>query len=847
MFSLRILFLALLLSVPVLAGADNSAGASNSADGAKAVEVRKIIGRTFGTVPANVRFSLVGKTVETDSYSISVSDDILSVEGTSTVALARGFYDYVLENGYGISSWTGDRLDFPKHLPDLARREVVSPFRYRLYYNVCTFGYTTPFWKWEDWEHEIDWMALHGFDLPLAPIASEAISARVWKKLGLSQEEIDEFFTGPAHFPWMRMGNMTNVDGGMSREWHEAQISLQHKICDRLAELGMTPLFQGFAGFVPKALAEHYPGTELITTKWSGHRSYMLSPTDSLFSLISTEYIKEWEKEFGKGKYYLVDSFNELDIPFGKQGTQERFDKMHTYSSTIYNSIAAANPDAVWVLQGWMFGYNRNLWDPDSVRGLLSGAPDDRMMIIDLAVDYNEFVWRSENSWDYLDGFFGKEWTWSTVPNFGGRTALKGHLDFYLNGHLEALQSSNKGNLAGYGTSPEGIENNEILYELISAAGWSSQPIDTDSFLKNYTEARYGGICPQILSFWKEMGQSAYGNFTNNARFLWQQRPAYHRAETMNINSHYFTAIESFLSAPGRFRKNPQYRSDAIMYAALYLAAKGDYLLKKSNWALVAGDRQTAILRQSELVELLGDLDRLLESHPVLRMERWMQMARGNATCQEEESAFLKEAKRLVSTWSGPSLHDYSARVWSGLIRDYYIPRLENYFAAANEGVYVDLAASDVLFHECGNLELSEAEEFADPVKAARELVRKYSSIGYVPGKEYVPINEIGFWCVQDFAGRKTKRLYMSMLGDDFATMDGLSFTHTSGTARLTKIEFRTGHTQIATLNVDEPLSKGSFTVPFKGPGSNVGLEREVAVYLTFESGPDGSGMISFY
>ena len=34
---------------------------------------------------------------------------------------------------------------------------------------------------------------------------------------------------------------------------------------------------------------------------------------------------------------------------------------------------------------------------------------------------------------------------------------------------------------------------------------------------------------------------------------------------------------------------------------------------------------------------------------------------------------FKKEIKRLVSTWSGPSLKDSSARVWSGLVRDYYV------------------------------------------------------------------------------------------------------------------------------------------------------------------------------
>ena len=39
-------------------------------------------------------------------------------------------------------------------------------------------------------------MALHGIDMPLSPIGSEAIFARVWRKFGLTEEEIGEFVTG---------------------------------------------------------------------------------------------------------------------------------------------------------------------------------------------------------------------------------------------------------------------------------------------------------------------------------------------------------------------------------------------------------------------------------------------------------------------------------------------------------------------------------------------------------------------------------------------------------------------------------------------------------------------------
>lgn len=831
---------------------------------AQVKEVENVISRTFGILPSNVEFSVIDKVDSLDSYILSVEDDVLTVEGTSVVALCKGFYDYVLSNGYGVASWTGNRLEFPAELADLPRKEVKSPFTDRLYYNVCTYGYTTPFWGWKEWEKEIDWIALHGFSMPLAPIAGEAILAKVWSKLGLTQAEIDEYFTGPAHFPWMRMGNMTAVDGGMSQRWHEDQIALQHKINDRMLDLGMTPVYQGFAGFVPKAIKEHYPEVDMMTTRWSGHESYMLSPVDSLFSVIGTEFIKEWENEFGKGKYYLIDSFNELDIPFGEKGSQERYDKLHHYSKTIYDALAAANPDAVWVMQGWMFGYQRDIWDPESVEALLSGAPDDKMMVIDLAVDFNNYVWKNGNSWDNLSGFYGKSWIWSTVPNFGGRTALKGPLDFYLNGHLEALASENKGRLTGFGTSPEGVENNEILYELISAAGWSAEGIDLDAFLDMYDRARYGTADPAFTQFWNELRQSVYCNFTNNARFLWQQRPAYHRGETMNINEHYFKGIESFLSVADDYKDNELYVTDAIQYAALYIAGKADYVLKAANWAVVAGDMEKAAQLKDQLKEMLLEMDRLLESHPILRIQRWLDMADASATNDVEAAAFKKEVKRLVSTWSGPSLKDYSARVWSGLIRDYYVPRLDFYYENAIAGEYADMVEFDGRFHygtSYGNAGdvcpadediLSPQEPFAKPLAAACALVKKYSVIDYADKafNPYRPEKEVTYWCLQDFAGKPKKRLYMTVMATDFADMNGLKITNARGeNVRISKVEFKSGPQWLGKLELDENIRspRQEVKIPFKGPGTTAGLEREVVVYVTIEGGSQSWGMISLY
>ena len=60
------------------------------------------------------------------------------------------------------------------------------------YLNFCTFSYTTAYWDWDRWQREIDWMALHGVSMPLAAVGHEAVLARVYRELGLSEHEILE-------------------------------------------------------------------------------------------------------------------------------------------------------------------------------------------------------------------------------------------------------------------------------------------------------------------------------------------------------------------------------------------------------------------------------------------------------------------------------------------------------------------------------------------------------------------------------------------------------------------------------------------------------------------------------
>lgn len=161
---------------------------SSGATSARSVRTRRraVIGRTLGYVPKNLVLEVTGRdSAGRDYFSTEASQGRLIVRGSTPVAVCRGFYDYVKENGYGLVTWSANTVRLPKRFPDQELRTVVSPFRHRYYMNTCTFGYTHPYKKWSDWERELDWMALHGFDMPLAPIGSEAIFAVCGARWGL--------------------------------------------------------------------------------------------------------------------------------------------------------------------------------------------------------------------------------------------------------------------------------------------------------------------------------------------------------------------------------------------------------------------------------------------------------------------------------------------------------------------------------------------------------------------------------------------------------------------------------------------------------------------------------------
>lgn len=682
------------------------------------------IARWAGTTE-NIRLSVMEKADGKDRFAVEASDGILHISGSSQSAICYAFNLYLREACNSMVTCSGEHLDLPAEWPDY-KKAGESPYGLRYFLNVCTFGYTAPYWDWTRWEKEIDWMAMHGVNMPLASVASEAIAKRVWMKLGLTAEEADNFFTGPAYLPWHRMGNINSFDGPLDDEWHDSQIALQHKILDRMRQLGMEPVAPAFAGFIPPVFLEKHPEIKANQLEWGGfdkeYNVCVLAPDSPWFETVGKMFIEEWEAEFGKATYWLSDSFNEMKLPVDENNAEAKHELLAQYGKAIYNSIKAGDPDAVWVTQGWTFGYQHDFWDKESLEALLSEVPDDKMIIVDLGNDYPKWVWHTEQTWKVHEGFYGKRWIFSYVPNFGGKTLPTGDLEMYASASSEALASDYGSTLAGFGSAPEGIDNNDVIYELLADMGWTSGKIDLDSWITDYCMARYGYCDSNMTEAWKIFRNTVYSSLYSYPRYTWQTViPDKRRISGHNIGDEFGHAVDLFLKCGTHCRNSGLYIDDAIEFTAFWLGELADRHYEKALAALSDGRNDEAGKELAETISILYGADRLLAAHSDRNLGDWVSFARMASDDKGMQDRYEADAKRLVTTWGGWQ-EDYAARYWAGMIADYYIPRLELYFGTGGDAGRLDNWEENWI---CSPYTYR-TEPFNDPLEAAERLLNDF-------------------------------------------------------------------------------------------------------------------------
>jgi alpha-N-acetylglucosaminidase len=473
-------------------------------------------------------------------------------------------------------------------------------------------------------------------------------------------------------------------------EWINSQFDLQKNITKRMVELGMTPVLPAFTGFVPRAITRVLPNASVVNgSEWSGFPAEysnvtFLEPNDPAFEMLQKSFISKQAEAYGNITHiYTLDQFNENDPSSGDVGY------LRNVSYNTWQSLKAADREAIWMMQGWLFYSLESFWTDDRIEAFLGGVEvDTDMIIIDL---FSE----SAPQWQRTNSYFGKPWLWCELHGYGGNMGLYGQIMNVTINPIEAL--ANSSSLVGFGLTMEGQEGNEIMYDLLLDQAWSGSPIETSTYFHNWVTRRYAGTGPipaEIYTAWEMMRTTVYNN-TNSSitavtKSIFELSPNItgllgrvgHHATALtyqpSVLVEAWNMIFEAAATNGDLWNNPAYQYDMVDITRQVFANNFNDIYTSLITAYTGPSPTNATLSAigKNMTSLLTTLDSVLSTNPAFSLSTWLSAARGASTNTTLQNFYEYDARNQITLW-GPTgeINDYASKSWGGLVSGYYILR----------------------------------------------------------------------------------------------------------------------------------------------------------------------------
>lgn len=615
----------------------------------------------------------------TDFFELDQKGDKVVIRGNNYVSIATGV-NWYLKYYAGIQlSWNGMTAQLPAVLPAVPQKERhETDLKYRYDFNYCTYSYTMAFWDWDRWEKEIDWMALHGINLPLAVVGADVVWYNVLTKLGYTKDEINEFIAGPAFQGWWLMNNLEGWGGPNPNSWYKQRETLQKQILKRMREYGIRPVLPGYSGMVPHNAKERLGLNVSDPGLWCGYRRpAFLQPTDPRFNEIADLYYKEMSRLYGKADFYSMD-------PFHEGGNVAGVD-LNAAGQAIWGAMKKANPKAVWVAQAWQ---------ANPCQKMIENLPAGDLIVLDLFAESRPQWGDPESTWYRKEGFGKHDWLYCMLLNYGGNVGLHGKMKHVIDEFYKAKTSSFGKTMKGVGMTMEGSENNPVMFELLCELPWRPARFDKDEWLKNYTVARYGKADKAVQDAWLLLSNTIYNCPAKNTQqgthesvfcgrpdydvyqvSSWSEMEPYYKPEDI------IRAAGIMLSATDRFKGNNNFEYDLIDIVRQAVAEKGRLVYPIMIDAYKAGEKELFAASSQRFLDLILLQDKLLAARPEFKVGTWIEKARNLGTTPEEKDLYEWNARVQVTTWGNRvaadegGLRDYAHKEWNGLLRDFYYNR----------------------------------------------------------------------------------------------------------------------------------------------------------------------------
>ncbi|MFD4640084.1 alpha-N-acetylglucosaminidase TIM-barrel domain-containing protein [Lentzea sp. NPDC058436] len=646
-----------------------------------------------------------------DGFRARSAGGVLTVTASGAGAAVAGYAAFARRTGVGHVSRIGTR-PVDRALPEGAEVSGDATIGRRVAYNLTVAGYTTPFYDWARWEHEIDLLAASGVTAAHLTLGQELVHLTTFLRCGYGEEELLRWLGPPSHQPWLWLNNIQNFGRGTSRNLVDDRAALARRVIERMRELDVVPILPGFSGTVPPGFTGHRPDARTVPQgRWFKDvvgpvRPDWLDTTTDAYAAVAEMFYAEQRAAFGMTGLWAVDLVHEggdtggTDLGEAARGVQK--------------AMTAADPDSTWVMQAWAGNPRREL----------VGAVDTgRVVVLDLTgEDHRE------------DGFGGPEWVLGILPNYGGRTALYGDL-----AHVASLPRRWQGEHRLPGLSritdmAEGVANNPVLWDLFHDLTWAGAPVDLGAWLREWTVSRYGAADDRAHEAWRILLRTAYGPWRHDGKGglpaetvqalaglpvdaaevrgvpeLAASLGALETAMSENSSPYAVTdsviasvpsldanqaslmgpralgypggalipALRALLDAAGRL-DSPGLSHDLVDLARQVADDAARTALRKIAAAARARDVEAYDAAAQQLLDLIDAQDAVLATNEHFLLGRWLADARAWGGDDDERDYLAEEAKRLLTSWGYEDttvLTEYATRSWAGLVGDYYRSR----------------------------------------------------------------------------------------------------------------------------------------------------------------------------
>ncbi len=640
--------------------------------------ITDLLNRIGGNGTAN-RFTIVvddalsssGK----DVFTISADGEKPKISANSVLAAATGINWYLNHYAHVNLAWNQLTTDLTTiSLPAPATEETrTCEADYRYYLNYCTYSYSMCTWTWERWQQEIDWMALHGINMPLQIIGLDVLWYRLLTEdLGYTKVEANAFIAGPSFQAWWGMNNLEGWGGPNPDWWYTRQETLCKNVLERMRGLGMEPVLPGYAGMVPSDIGKK-GYTANSQGEWCAFtRPYILDPNTEAFATVSAAYYKQLKALMGTSTYYSID-------PFHEGANTDGIDVPSAYEK-LYGAMNTAVPGSKWVIQFWQWhGPQYNVLDK---------VPQGKLIVLDLFSDAHT----------HFGAYKEHDAVWCSLANFGGRTGLFGRFNGVIDGYYSSKSSYS--NIKGIGATPEAIEQVPVLYDALFELPWRPEKPDAKAWMEEYTVSRYGVENADAKAAWEKLRNSAL-NCTSGLQgpheAMLCARPALQVGAVSSWGgTGIFYDIQEMVDAAHLLKSaglsGENYSYDLTDVTRQALTDYASQLLATVKQTYDAKNTAAYYKARDTYLALFDDLDELLNTNRMFMLGNWTQHARGIAdevtgtTDADKNWLELDNARRLITTWgaekqaNGGGLRDYSYREWGGMMKDFYKLRWEAFF-----------------------------------------------------------------------------------------------------------------------------------------------------------------------